>query len=524
MRHGYDLTLLNVLSDYSIKIVEIYPHFYHSYTPSFTDSNGSPGAPGTADTGFRIVGEAAGTRTVAFTNTRGPGVTITKTIPGASPNRTRQFIFDIYLMDLNNNLVQQGSLVEYTFTSLAAPPDPIYPSHGELNFGSNGMASVVLWHGYNMTLHLRENYRVRIVERDDPSYTTTFTDSGGGGGGLADTDYRTVTSSPRTFVFTNTRGPGITIAKTIPGANPDKYKDFLFNVTLRNQNQQLVPMGLLMEYSFTALAGPPDPLYEPTGNMNIGNNGIAAFPFRHGYNMTLYLRSDYTVQIAEILEANSNYIVSFTDSQGTPGAADTGPRLVGQVARTFTFTNTHNRGSITVSKMVAGIMANKTKQFNFTLHVATNEFGAIPVSNGTVPYTGGIVAGSGAVQPADGTLTLNAMGQAAFTLSHGQTMTFDLQGDWGFRVVETIDTHYSTTFTDSSGGLSGTFDTGFRPVGLTPKTIAYINTSSIVPTGIEDSSRNALAFITLAGMASISALTFSSIKKRRGRKAQHRSA
>ena len=238
---------------------------------------------------------------------------------------------------------------------------------------------------------------------------------------------------------------------------------------------------------------------------------------KHGHQMTLYLRSDYHVQFFEnlVLSTDSNYIVSFTDSLGAPGGEITGPREVGAQARTFAFTNTRNKADVTVSKMVSGIMASKDQDFNFSLFVTTDQFGFIPV-NGTISYTGGVVAGTNAVAPASGTATLVG-GTHTFTLKHGQTLTFDLQGDWAFRFIETIDTRYTPAFTDTAGG-PGVNNTGLRPVGTVARTVAFTNTHNMsVPTGIEDSNISAWVFTATAGLAVVSSLLFTAARGRRKR-------
>ena len=521
LRHGYNLELLNIPTDYLIRVEETFLHYYQSYTPSFIDSDGASGA---FDTGEGPVGGAnnrTDLRTIAFTNTRGPGVKITKTITNANPpNRSVLFTFDVYLYQ-GNTPVPVGSRIEYTFTALSGAPITVYEPHAELNFGADGKATLPMYHGYSVTLHLREGFRVRIVERDHPSYTTTFTDTQGDNGG-ADTDFRNVSGTAREFIFTNRRGSGVTIKKTIPNVTPELYSDnFMFNVTLQNQGRQPVPQGTLMEYTFTSSITNPTPHYPGAGVLNFSETGVAAFPMRHGYEMTIYLREDYYAGVKEFLD-DDEYVGSHTVNGVSGYGVDTGVSRVNADPKTIEFINEHNRGNVTISKMVAGLAGSKTREFTFTIYFKTSVFGGSSVSAGTViPYTGGIVPGSGAAKPADGSLTLDLQGKATFKLRHGQTVTFNLQGSWGFQVIETLDTNYSTTYTDSSDNSTGGLDTNLKPVGRGSKTIAYVNTSTIVPTGIEDTNRSAWVFTATAGFAVISSLMFTVARKRRGRGAHH---
>ena len=533
LRHGYNVTL-ELPSDYTIRVEEIDLHHYQSYTPSFDDiytdaQGGTAGPSGSYDTGVRDVGTRP--RKITFTNTLGPGFTIKKTITNANPNTTRIFLFKVYLTDLSGSFVQDASLLDYTFYAPSTHADLKYPAAGEVNVGFNGdgMATIALSHGYELTLHLREGYKIRVVEVDDPSYSTVHVDSFNDDITVksADTGTLTATSTPRTIDFHNTRGPGVTITKTISADDPDWHESFEFNIYLRDQFDQPVPQGTLMEYSFEAEPGTPDVQHKPVGNINFGETGMAAYPMRHGYSMTLYLRSDYSVRVVEVLNQSSNYIVSHTKDGGTTvsNSADTNFSKVGAISRRFDFTNKLNRANITVAKKVTGILASRQKDFEFTIRVATNINAMTFFSNGSVMTKGGTLPGSGATAPEGGQIKLDSSGSYTFTLRHGQTLSFDLQGNFAFRVVEEKDTYYNTAFTDSSGGLSGKNDTGYRLVGTVNKTIEYTNThSTAVPTGIDDSSRTAWVFTAAAALSAMSALVFTAARRRRGRGADNRCA
>jgi len=112
------------------------------------------------------------------------------------------------------------------------------------------------------------------------------------------------------------------------------------------------------------------------------------------------------------------------------------------------------RADVTVSKKVAGINGDKTKDFAFTVYVIDD----------------------------DGNQTTET-----FTLKHGEAKTFkDIQADYLIKAVETPDNSYLTSFADS-GGASGTNDTGYRVVGTDGRVFTFRNHRiAPPPTGISD--------------------------------------
>lgn len=142
---------------------------------------------------------------------------------------------------------------------------------------------------------------------------------------------------------------------------------------------------------------------------------------------------------------------------------------------------------LTISKTITGPYADMGKSFTFTVYFENSS--GTPLASGTqFTFTGGIISGSGASAPEDGTLTLDTDGKdSSVTLKHGQTITIeDVPTTSKIRIVEAVDANYTTSFKDSkdSGSTNG-FDTGIRPMTNDDRTFDFTNTrKTVVPGGI----------------------------------------
>lgn len=115
--------------------------------------------------------------------------------------------------------------------------------------------------------------------------------------------------------------------------------------------------------------------------------------------------------------------------------------------------------NVTVSQKVIGDYADKTRDFLFTIYFLDG--GGVPLAEGTqLQYTGGILSGSEAEAPADGTLMLNEAGKATFMLKHGQQITIMAVPQGSVRVTEAGDSNYRVSFVDSLGQVTDSSDTG----------------------------------------------------------------
>lgn len=175
---------------------------------------------------------------------------------------------------------------------------------------------------------------------------------------------------------------------------------------------------------------------------------------------------------------------------------------------------------VTVSKTVTGDYADTTKVFTFIVYFQ-DDTGA-PLSTGTqFSYTGGVISGSGAMAPANGTLTLDSAGKATFELQHGQTITIaDVATNSKVQIEEAdYSSSYSTTFIDSEVGASEPgADTGFRGMTSSDRIFDFTNARySVVPTGITADSGGMVLLVLLAILAVAVGLAITVLCRRRAR-------
>lgn len=172
--------------------------------------------------------------------------------------------------------------------------------------------------------------------------------------------------------------------------------------------------------------------------------------------------------------------------------------------------------NVTVSKTITGAYADYTKEFTFTIYFTDGAEN--PLSSGTqFAYTGGVISGSGATAPANSTLELQVGGKATFTLKHGQTITIaGVAASGKVRIVETVDSNYTTSFKDSeeAASINGN-DTSLR--GMTPsdRTFDFVNIrAAVVPTGIAADSGGMVLLVLLAMLALSVSLMITVVRRR----------
>jgi len=172
--------------------------------------------------------------------------------------------------------------------------------------------------------------------------------------------------------------------------------------------------------------------------------------------------------------------------------------------------------TVTISNTITGTHANMTKAFTFTVYF--EDSAGAPLASGTqFTYTGGVIAGSGATAPANGTLTLGSGGEATVTLTTGQTITIaGVATSAKVRIVETTDSNYTTSFKDSldASSTSGA-DTGVRSMTAADRTFDFTNTRSVVPGGISTGSGGIVLLSLMALLALASGLAITSAYRRR---------
>ena len=123
---------------------------------------------------------------------------------------------------------------------------------------------------------------------------------------------------------------------------------------------------------------------------------------------------------------------------------------------------------VTISKTIAGDLANMTQTFEFTVYVTDSSHAEFQYESSTIP---------------GGVLVFDEEGKATFTLGHGQEITIkDVPVDAMIRIVETTHHHYIASFKDSAEDhYEREPDTGFRLVGEAPRTFDFLNTIDLPP-------------------------------------------
>lgn len=170
------------------------------------------------------------------------------------------------------------------------------------------------------------------------------------------------------------------------------------------------------------------------------------------------------------------------------------------------------RINVTVSSVVSGDYADKTRDFTFTI---TFEDASGSPLTGELAYTGGILPGSGASVPGDSRLILDPSGEATFTLRHGQVITIagvPANGKVWIEMEPVIG--YTTTWQDGVAFSGPGNSTDELAMSGTDRTIAFTNTyDDVVPAGIRTDDTGALL---LAGVSVL--LLAVSLIRRRGQK------
>jgi len=168
--------------------------------------------------------------------------------------------------------------------------------------------------------------------------------------------------------------------------------------------------------------------------------------------------------------------------------------------------------TLTISKRVAGTMANKTTMFEFTVGIYDNA--GMAYHDAEYKYV--IVNASGATIAAD-TLTLSHSGEWTFHIKHGESLIIsDILADDYFRVIEDDYADYEASFIDSKDTTSTLViskDTTLLGMDGTPRTITFTNERIIVPvTGIANP--GSMLILTMLALCVLICLMFLRRKRR----------
>ena len=290
------------------------------------------------------------------------------------------------------------------------------------------------------------------------------------------------TNATQKVDFKNTAKVGsLTLSKEVLGQGAPAGDVFQFEITLTDEEGT----ALAGSYSYTGgtLSG-SSATAPPNGTLTLNAAGKGSISLSQGQSITvdnLPLGTQWTVQEQE----KTNYLASATATDGnTNSATVTGASAQGDIQKdgekdTAAFQNTYTApipavGSLTISKEVSGESADEEKKFQFEITLTDGEGDAL---TGSYSYTGGILQGSGATAPQDGTLTLDGNGVGIITLSDGQTIAIeDLPVGAKYKVVE--GDYKADGYTASIGEIAGTifseetisFENVYAPVNPAPQT------------------------------------------------------
>jgi len=176
--------------------------------------------------------------------------------------------------------------------------------------------------------------------------------------------------------------------------------------------------------------------------------------------------------------------------------------------------------NLTISNTITGPYADLTKAFTFTVYFEDSSGTSLPVGT-TYNYTGGIIAGSGATAPANGTLMLDSAGKATIPLTTGQTIIIAGVSTSGkVQIAETTDANYTVTFKDSldTGSTSGS-DTGVRPMTTVDRRFDFTNArKTVVPAGAATGGNTLIWLPLMALLAVMAGLGIKAVHRRRVRR------
>ena len=177
---------------------------------------------------------------------------------------------------------------------------------------------------------------------------------------------------------------------------------------------------------------------------------------------------------------------------------------------------------VLVSNTVAGDIANKRKDFDYTVFLMDAK--GDPIGSGkSFSYVGSILSGSGATNPGNGTLTTGPDGQATFTLQHGQAITIkNLTIGSKIRIEQTPEDGYTITHTDSlsaSTTVPGGNTTDKVLTAIAQRAFAFKNdTGNIVLTGLDSGTLSVMMALQLTAALislALSALIMIEVKRKR---------
>ena len=372
---------------------------------------------------------------VVFTNTRYlGGLTVAKETDGNGAETEDTFNFTVTLehdtLPLNNNYGVQFENVELAEGETGYKVTATFTLKGGEKKALTGIPAGTK---YTVT---EQDYTAEGYVTDTPTNATGEITHGG---------------NP-TVTFKNTRKVGgLTVSKTVAGNDFDANKAFNITVTLT------APANVDLVGSYTGAAN---------GNINVAATPTGAiwtetFSLKHGQSINFTgLPENTTYEVSEADYAAAGYVK-------TVSGAEEGS-IKAEATANVAYTNIRDTGDLAITKVVSGTGGDVNREFDFTLTLTKNEYGANV--DGTYDTTLTTATEEGTTTE-DGTLTVSG-GTAEFKLKHGQTITIKgLPDGTGYEVTETVPTADGYTVTKT--GDEGAIDKD------TPATATFTNTRNV---------------------------------------------
>ena len=348
-------------------------------------------------------------------------LTVTKETAGLMADTDKLFDFSVVLTN---------DATDTPYTEAVAPTGTMHDWAG-----ADGSYTFKLKNGESMSLTLPEGVSYIISESDDADYEESVNNVPGRqvSGVISET------SGNVTYAFKNTRdGANIVVDKTIAGDSADMADRFTYTLTMKGQDN----------------TAPYEGTVTPSGNVTGWTNtgaGTYTFTLGHGESITIPLPDGTNYMVSE---DPNGYTCTVNNADGTSAS--------GVISHTdgdaeYSFKNTKNGASVTVSKTVEGNFADPDEKFLFTATFTRN----------SSPYTGTI---SPAGDVTEWTNTAN--GVYTFKLGDGESISMSLPAGVAYSFVENSN-GYVCKVNDAAGNTaSGTIVSG------TDRTFAFKNTKN----------------------------------------------
>ena len=227
------------------------------------------------------------------------------------------------------------------------------------------------------------------------------------------------------------------------------------------------------------------------GTLVLDEDSMLHFKLKHGQAINIKdILPGYSVLVSETLNVSEESIYETVYSIDG-GAVESGNSAwvqdISSNGAAVDFVNTRVTG-ITISKSVHN-ETNMGREFTFTMLLLSSDPSNPMTPKPEYKSVGGILEGSGATAPQNGTLELIDDFMLTFKLKHGQTITIrDVEVGYNVVVFETEDTRYAPTY--SVNGEAEQSGATTYPIPMSSDgimTIDFVNAFIIiVPMGITD--------------------------------------